>query len=201
MAGRDLVRDGAPPASLPALAPAAAAGLRRYLELVARWSQAANLVSGRIGAGRLWELVGESLAAGPFLAGGTRFLDVGSGAGIPAIPLLLARPDLSAVLLEARERRWAFLREVVRELGLAAEVRRQRLEEVGGEAFGAVTVRGVEPAVWERAAAGLLAPGGSVVWWTGEARALRARLPGRVLISPLRGPGRGVVLVWNPCFT
>lgn len=199
--GRDRRLDGTPPASVLALGSAAEDRLRRYVGLVQRWNRAANLVSGRLTASHLWGLVDESLVAAPHLPEGVHVLDVGSGAGIPAIPLLVARPDVTGVLLEARERRWAFLREAVRELGLAAEVRRLRLEDVGDETFGAVTVRGVERAVWESTAARLLVSGGVVVWWTGARRARDADLPGRVLVCPMRGAGRGAVLVWNPCFT
>lgn len=199
--GRDLVVDGAPPAAVRSRGAEVEARLRQYLEMVARWNQAANLVSARVGGAGLWGLVEETLAAEPYLPEGARFLDVGSGAGIPAIPLLLTRPDLTAVLTEVRERRWAFLREVVREMGVSAEVRRQRLEEVSGEFFAAVTVRGVARGVWEAAAARLLLPGGVVVWWTGEERARQAKFPGRVLVCPVRGAGQGAVLVWSPCFT
>ena len=128
-------------------------------------------------------------------------LDVGSGAGIPAIPLLVARSDITGVLLEVRERRWAFLREAVRELELPADARRQRLEDVGDEKFGAVTVRGVERSMWQRGAARVLASGGVVIWWTAARRAREADLPGRVLVCPMLGAEQGAMLVWNPCFT
>ncbi|HPC84794.1 MAG TPA: 16S rRNA (guanine(527)-N(7))-methyltransferase RsmG [Thermoanaerobaculaceae bacterium] len=198
---RDRPVDGAPPASVLVLETVAQERLQRYVVLLERWSRAANLVSVRLDRGRLWGLVEESLAGAAHLPGGARFLDVGSGAGIPAIPLLVARPDLEGVLLEARERRWAFLREAARELDLRAEVRRQRLEDLEGEHFDAITARGVDRGVWEGAAARLLRPGGVVVWWTGEDRAREAELPGRVLICPMRGAGKGAVLVWTGCFT
>lgn len=198
---RDPLLDGTPPASVLALGSVAEDRLRRYVGLVQRWNRAANLVSGRLTASHLWELVDESLVAAPYLPEGVRVLDIGSGAGIPAVPLLVARPDVTGVLLEARERRWAFLREAVRELGLGAEVRRLRFEDLDDDRFGAVTVRGVERPVWESSVARLLVCGGVVVWWTGERRAREAELPGRVLVCPMRGAGRGAVLVWSPCFT
>jgi 16S rRNA (guanine527-N7)-methyltransferase len=62
-----------------------------------------------------------------------RFLDMGSGGGVPGLVLALTWPDADAVLLDAGERRCAFLREAVGRLGLAGrvEVVRQRAEEAG----------------------------------------------------------------------
>jgi 16S rRNA (guanine527-N7)-methyltransferase len=56
-------------------------------------------------------------------------VDIGSGAGLPGIPLAIARPDIQVVLLEPLLRRSEFLDEVVAELGLAVEVVRGRAEE------------------------------------------------------------------------
>jgi 16S rRNA G527 N7-methylase RsmG len=104
------------------------------------------------------------------------------------------------VLLEPRERRWAFLREVVRELDLAAEVRRERFTAATGSGFAALTVRGVERSQWEGLAAGALADDGVVVWWTSES--LAAAPPGsgkgRVLLCPMPAAGRGALVVWSP---
>jgi len=51
-----------------------------------------------------------------------RMLDIGSGMGIPGIPLLIAQPSLTGVLVERRKKRAEFLRHVVRKLSLTAEV-------------------------------------------------------------------------------
>ena len=58
-------------------------------------------------------------------------VDVGSGAGLPGIPLALARPDLQVVLVEPLARRVEWLREVVEDLGLPVTVERGRAEEPG----------------------------------------------------------------------
>ncbi len=58
-----------------------------------------------------------------------RVLDVGSGAGLPGIPLVLARPDLDVALLEPMARRFTFLTEVVEELELPVQLHRGRAEE------------------------------------------------------------------------
>jgi 16S rRNA (guanine527-N7)-methyltransferase len=80
---------------------------------------------------------------------GARVVDVGSGAGLPGIPLALARPDLSVVLVEPLARRVDWLREVVEDLGLPVEIERGRAEEPGvrarWEGADVVTARAVAP--------------------------------------------------------
>lgn len=79
---------------------------------------------------RLWERHLLNCAAiGELLDDGDRVVDIGSGAGLPGIPLAIARPGLRVVLLEPLLRRSEFLSEVVAELGLAVEVVRGRAEE------------------------------------------------------------------------
>lgn len=79
---------------------------------------------------RLWERHLLNCAAiGLLLEPGERIVDIGSGAGLPGIPLAIARPDLDVALLEPLLRRSEFLKQVVAELGLAVEVVRGRAEE------------------------------------------------------------------------
>ncbi|HTQ17575.1 16S rRNA (guanine(527)-N(7))-methyltransferase RsmG [Mycobacterium sp.] len=81
---------------------------------------------------RLWERhLLNSAAIGELLQPGDRVVDIGSGAGLPGVPLAIARPDVKMVLLEPLLRRSEFLREVVTELGLPIEVVRGRAEERG----------------------------------------------------------------------
>jgi len=88
---------------------------------------------------------------------------VGSGAGLPGIPLALARPDLKITLLEPLQRRVDFLEEVKSELGLTVTIIRGRAEESKGS-YQVVTARALSatekllPQVWH-----LLSPGGAVV--------------------------------------
>lgn len=58
-------------------------------------------------------------------------IDVGSGAGFPGIPLLIARPDIKLTLLDSLNKRLVFLNEVLRALGLHAETVHARAEEAG----------------------------------------------------------------------
>ena len=78
---------------------------------------------------------------------GASVCDVGSGAGLPGIPLAIARADLQVTLVEPLLRRTRFLEEVVPALGLAnVRVRRARAEELHGSAiFDVVTSRAVAP--------------------------------------------------------
>jgi 16S rRNA (guanine527-N7)-methyltransferase len=99
---------------------------------------------------------------------GARVLDVGSGAGLPGIPLALARPDLAIVLLEPMARRVVWLEEVIAVLGLAISVHRGRAEdqwvrrELGDNDI--VTARAVAPlgrlVSWSLP---LVAPGGRLL--------------------------------------
>jgi 16S rRNA (guanine527-N7)-methyltransferase len=174
-----------------------------YLLLLSRWEGAVDLV-GRVSADELLrEHVLESLAGAELLGDTGRLLDIGSGNGFPAVPLLLARRGMRGVLLEPRERRWAFLREVVREHGLDAEVRRERLAAHASGGYDHVTVRAVGAPTWQGDAARLLRGGGTLLWWTTPAAADRLTMAemARVLTSPLPAPERGVIAVWRRCST
>jgi 16S rRNA (guanine527-N7)-methyltransferase len=85
------------------------------------------------------------------LATGARIIDVGSGAGLPAMPVKIARPDLDVSLLDANGKRCAFLRAVVEDLGLeGAQVLEGRAEALAHdpnlrESFDLVLARAVAP--------------------------------------------------------
>lgn len=91
---------------------------RRYAELLAGPGVERGLLGPRE-VDRLWErhLI-NCAAVGELLDPAERVADIGSGAGLPGIPLALARPDLHLVLVEPLLRRSEFLREAVDELGL-----------------------------------------------------------------------------------
>jgi 16S rRNA (guanine527-N7)-methyltransferase len=82
------------------------------------------------------------------LGAGARLVDVGSGGGVPGIPLAIARPELSVTLVEATQKKAAFLSAVAGALGLSGvSVRAERAEQLGTGAlcgaFDAVTARAV----------------------------------------------------------
>ena len=96
---------------------------------------------------------------------GDTVADVGSGAGLPGIPMALAQPEASFVLIEPMERRSNWMLEVIEELGLEnVQVRRARAEEVMDQKFEIVTARAVAALdKLLRMCAPLLKPGGSLV--------------------------------------
>lgn len=106
-----------------------------------------------------------SVASASLFPTGATVVDVGSGAGLPGIPLAILRPDLRVVLLESLLRRVSFLELAVAELGLADRVSvvRSRAEE-HRERYGIVTCRAVAPLPrlldW---CLPLVAPGGALV--------------------------------------
>lgn len=94
------------------------AALLDYLALLARWNQAWNLSAVRDPREMLVRHVLDSLAVLPYLQG-DRLADVGSGPGLPGIPLALARPDLTVLLVDSNNKMARFQREALRQLGLA----------------------------------------------------------------------------------
>ena len=128
-------------------------------------------------APRVWERhVLNCAVVAELIPDGARVVDVGSGAGLPGIPLALARPDLRIVLVEPLARRVDWLREVIADLGVAIEVERGRAEENvvrrRWEGADVVTARAVAPlgrlAEW---CLPLLRPGGEMLALKGASAA------------------------------
>lgn len=117
-------------------------GLESFAALLQKWQPAQNLVS-RETLDNLWSRhVRDSLQVLQHLTGAqTRFLDVGSGGGFPALPLAIAlRGNANFVLVEANRRKCAFLRTVVRELRLPAKVLDKRAEMLDRADVGPIDV-------------------------------------------------------------
>ncbi|HGY10030.1 MAG TPA: 16S rRNA (guanine(527)-N(7))-methyltransferase RsmG [Oceanithermus profundus] len=95
----------------------AEAKLQAYARLLEDYARAANLVSPKVLA-ELPRHFEAARAYGEVLPEGAHVLDVGSGAGLPAIPLAILRPDLQLTLVERRAKRAAFLDLAVARLGL-----------------------------------------------------------------------------------
>ena len=111
------------------LPPAAHAQLLAYLDLLHKWNAAYNLTAVRGKARMLTHHVLDSLAVVPHLPG-RNWVDVGSGGGLPGIPVAVARPDASVTLVDSSHKKTAFLEQAVIELGLTnVTVVRTRIEE------------------------------------------------------------------------
>ena len=93
------------------------AALLRYVELLRRWNRVYNLTAVDDPQGIVTRHLLDALAVLPWVPAG-RLVDVGSGAGLPGIPLALARPELDVTLLDASTKRVRFMQQAVIELGL-----------------------------------------------------------------------------------
>lgn len=92
----------------------------------------------------------DSLAGEGYFPQGAKAIEVGSGAGFPSVPLMIARPDLEFTLVESTGKKCAFLNEIKEKLGLRAEIFCARAEELGKdmrfrEKFDVCCARAVAP--------------------------------------------------------
>jgi len=106
--------------------------LVQYVALLSKWNRTYNLTAIRDPLAMVQNHLLDSLAVLPHLARSsaqTRVADVASGAGLPGIPLALARPQWHVTLVESNQKKAAFLRQAAIELGLAnVEVHEGRVE-------------------------------------------------------------------------
>ena len=113
--------------------------------------------------------------------------DLGSGAGFPGVPIAIARPDIEVTLAERRRSRRAFLELVVDELSLRNATVAGRVEDVVGP-FDACTARAfASPTESWTTADRLLAEGGLLLYWAGDALDV-PDLPPTVVAAALEEP-------------
>jgi 16S rRNA (guanine527-N7)-methyltransferase len=146
--------------------------LLAYLALLVKWNRTYNLTAIRdesdmvtqhlLDSLSLLPALNQSLLAGAGVGSARRWADVGSGAGLPGIPLAISRPDLEMTLIETVEKKSAFQRQAKIELALNnLEVLGGRVEDVAGARFDAVVSRAfAEIADFVRLAGHLLVSGG-----------------------------------------
>ena len=129
------------------LDPALETPLLDYLSLLLRWNRTYNLTAVRDPHEMVTKHLLDSLAMHPYVDGlahaGGALADLGTGAGLPGIPLAIAKPGLRVTLVESAGKKARFMREAVRQLSLAdvqvAESRIEALDMPG--AFDAITAR------------------------------------------------------------
>ena len=175
---------------------ALAAPLLDYLALLQRWNATYNLTAIRDPRQMVTLHLLDSLAMHPHVAGIDTLADLGTGPGLPGIPLALAFPGLQVTLVESSGKKARFLREAVRTLRLGnarvAESRAEALDEPG--AYAAISARALATLADILAVGGhLLAPGGRLLAMKGvrpdaEIAALPAGWRAQA-VHPLRVPG------------
>lgn len=112
-----------------------------FVALLDKWNKAYNLTSVRDPNEMLIKHILDSLVVSPYLQG-QQFIDVGTGPGLPGIPLAIANPDKQFVLLDSLGKRITFIKNAVRQLGLKNVVPVQsRVEEFQDQQFDGVLSR------------------------------------------------------------
>ncbi len=146
-------------------------GLLTYVTLLLSWGDRINLTAAKSGEALIRDHLPDSFAIAARLASrgaaAGSVIDVGSGGGLPALPLALLRPNDRFTLVEATGKKVAFLRTAVREMGLGDRMRveHRRIGEGGreGAAFDVATSRAMlPPREWMVLARGLVRVGGAV---------------------------------------
>ena len=179
------------------LPPGAGEQLLQYLALLEKWNRTYNLTAIRDPLEMVSHHLLDSLAVIPHLPmpqAGATLADVGSGAGLPGIPLAIARPQWQIALNDSNQKKAAFLRQAAIELGLAnAAVHEGRVESWRPAARFAVVISRAfaELADFIAHCRHLVAPGGVLAAMTGAAPKAGTVIP---LNVPLLDAQRHLVL-------
>lgn len=158
--------------------------LLRFADLLIRWNRSINLTGAKSSGAVVADHYPDAYALARRLDRPARLVDVGSGGGLPALPLALLRPDLVICLCEPIAKKAAFLRTAIRELKLAERValEARRAEELAEEVaedrprepFDVATSRATfAPETWLALGRRLVRPGGRVFVLTVPGTAIR----------------------------
>lgn len=147
--------------------------LALYRSELLKWTAKVNLIGPEAKA-NLDEHIDEAVAAAEILKPAGNVLDFGSGGGLPAIPMAIVSPDAKFHLVEADQKKWAFLKHVVRECGLNCQVYGDRLRSLLARLpqelrFSLVVSRAVgEPEEWVPTLKGHLEDGARIALFQGS---------------------------------
>ena len=128
------------------LSAAAITAFGGYYALLSHWNDHLHLVAPCEPEEFATRHILESLLLLRFLPAGASFADVGSGAGLPAIPCLIARSDLTATMFESSQKKSVFLREAINQLGIGnrATVVAKRFEDTKSPDIPFLTCRALD---------------------------------------------------------
>ena len=134
--------------------------LLAFRDLLLKWNKTYNLTALRDPAQAISHHLLDSLAILPHVGSGP-LLDVGSGGGLPGIPLAIARPELSVSMVDTVQKKATFLQQAAIELGLKnIQAHHARVEEMQGQ-YAQISSRAfAETGLFIRLTRHLLAPGG-----------------------------------------
>src|SRR5687768_7162341 len=118
--------------------------LGEYYSLLTRWNHRLHLVAPCAPEEFATRHVLESLLLLKYLPQHAKIADVGSGAGLPIIPCLVARADLEATLIESSQKKAVFLREALNAVGRRASIVARRFEEIEAPEVSFVSCRALD---------------------------------------------------------
>ena len=140
-----------------------------YLHLLGRWNRTYNLTSVRAELAMVSAHLLDALSVLPYLGSPASLADVGSGAGLPGLPLAIAEPGMSVSLIESVQKKASFLTQAKIDLKLEnVSIYCNRAEELAGSALWqpvevVISRAFADLASYVRLAGGLLAPGGRML--------------------------------------
>lgn len=166
--------------------------LTKFQALLLKWNQTYNLTAIREPKKIISHHLLDSLSVSSYIKGG-RVLDIGTGAGLPGIPLSMLHPDKNFVLLDSNAKKTRFVRQAMLELGLTnVEVVRERVERFKNERlFDTIVTRAFS------SIAGILSVAADLIEDDGQLLAMRGRIPEtenkfpgfRTKVIPIQVPG------------
>lgn len=131
-----------------------------FCQLLLKWNATLNLTGAKSTLDLAEEHLSDAFVLAHFVPQGAQVVDVGSGGGLPAMPLAILRPDLSVTFVEPRTKRVAFLRTAVRELGVNGLVWGGRIEDWSGKPSVAMSRATFAPEEWVSIGTNLVGPRG-----------------------------------------